>query len=49
MYDGDRMHRGDLLKSDVMSEAILVGAGALALVILIVLLLVVLTQTLASL
>jgi hypothetical protein len=38
------MRREDLLKPDVVSEAILIGAGALALAILFLILVVVLTQ-----
>ena len=38
------MRREDLLKPDVVSEAILLGAGALALVVLFLILVVVLTQ-----
>ena len=39
------MRRQDLLKPDVMSEAIVVGAGALFFFILILILIVVLTHT----
>ena len=39
------MRREDLLKPDLMSEVILVGAGALVFAILIVILLVVLTAS----
>ena len=38
------MRRDDLLKPDVMSEVILLGAGALVFAILILILIVVLTQ-----
>jgi len=38
------VRREDLLKPDVVSEAILLGAGALALAILFLILIVVLTQ-----
>ena len=38
------MRRDDLLKPDAMSEAILLGAGAVVLVILILVLVVALTQ-----
>lgn len=38
------MRREDLLKPDVMSKVILLGAGALVFVILILILVVVLTQ-----
>ena len=39
------MRRADLLKPDVVSEVILIGAGALVLLILILILFVVLTHT----
>ena len=39
------LRRADLLKPDVMSEVILVGAGALVFLILILILVVVLTHT----
>jgi hypothetical protein len=39
------VRRADLLKTDVMSEVILLGAGALVFAILILILIVVLTQT----
>jgi hypothetical protein len=39
------LRRADLLKPDVMSEVILVGAGALVFLILILVLVVVLTHT----
>ena len=38
------LRRDDLLKPDVVSEAILLGAGALVFVVLILILVVVLTQ-----
>ena len=38
------LRRADLLKPDVMSEVILLGAGALVIVILILILVVVLTR-----
>ena len=38
------MRRDDLLKLDVMSEVILLGAGALVFAVLILILIVVLTQ-----
>lgn len=38
------MRRQDLLKPDVMSEVILLGAGALVFAVLILILIVVLTQ-----
>ena len=38
------MRRADLLKADVMSEVILVGAGALVFAILVLILFVVLTK-----
>ena len=38
------LRRDDLLKPDLVSEAILLGAGALVLVVLILILVVVLTQ-----
>jgi hypothetical protein len=41
------MRRDDLLKPDVMSEVILLGAGALVFVILILILFVVLTKVAA--
>jgi hypothetical protein len=39
------VRRADLLKPDVLSEVILLGAGALGFAILILILIVVLTQT----
>ena len=39
------MRRDDLLKPDVMSEVILLGAGAVVFAILLLILIVVLTQT----
>jgi hypothetical protein len=42
------VRRADLLKPDVMSEVILLGAAVLALVILILVLVAVLTQASAS-
>lgn len=41
------MRRDDLLKPDVMSEVILLGAGALVLTILILILFIVLTKAAA--
>ncbi len=41
------MRREDLLKPDVMSEIILLGAGALIFVILVLILIVVLTESAA--
>jgi hypothetical protein len=42
--EGPFLRRDDLLKADVMSEAILVGAGTLVFAMLVLVLIIVLTQ-----